>query len=51
MAKWHKNLKMKVEIDEPLQLKLFVHRNAINVQRSSAESIKTWTHNVKEVMK
>ena len=51
MVKWCKNLKIKVERDKPPQVKLFVQRNVINVQRSSIESMKTYMHNVKEVMR
>ena len=51
MINWYNNLKRKVEQDEPPQVKLFVRRNHIDVQRSSTETIKTWIYNVKEIMK
>ena len=51
MISQYKKLKTKVEQDKPPQVKLFVRRNKINVDRSSAKLIRLQIYNVKEVMK
>ena len=51
VMKWYEEVKRNVEENEPLAVKTFVRRNAINVQRCSVDTIKQWIYNVKEISK
>ena len=46
-----KNIKNHIEDYEPPQVKLFIQRNEINVEKSNTETIIQWIYNVKEMMK
>ena len=47
---WCKEVKWKVEKEEPSPVKLLVWRSKLDKDRSSTDNIKTWTHNSNELM-
>ena len=48
---WHAELKEEVELNDPHQVKLFVKRTALDLNRCNTDTIRIWMHNVKELQK
>ena len=48
--KWYQNIKYHVENKEPMQVKLFVIQNKIQLNRYKIESILQWMCNVKKMI-
>ena len=51
VIKWYEEVKQNIEENEPIAVKTFARRNAINVQRCNVDTIKQWIYNVKEIIK
>ena len=51
IIKQYKNIKRHVEDIEPLQVRIFIRRNKLNLQNSLIEIITRWVYNVKEIIK
>ena len=47
--RWHKKLKIDVERNQPMQVKLFTQRNRIDVERCRTENIMQWICNTKKM--
>ena len=50
VLQWCKEVKRKVEEDEPPQVQLFVKRSKLNIERCSADTIENSTHDVKNLI-
>ena len=48
---WYNNVKLRVEIQEPMQVRLFAIRNKIQPERTRTESIVQWIYNVLKMMR
>ena len=51
MINWYRELKDEIEVKDPQQVKLFVRRTALDLNRCNTDTIRTWIHNVKEFRK
>ena len=51
MINWYRELKDEIELNDPQQVKLFVRRTALDLNRCNTDTIRTWIHNVKEFRK
>ena len=51
MINWCIELKEEIELNDPQQVKLFVRRTALDLNRCNTDTIRIWTHNVKELRK
>ena len=48
---WYKEVKKDAEENEPPQVKFFVRRSKINIERCSRETIKIWIYNTKKLIR
>jgi len=46
---WFNNIKREEEQSEYLQVKRFVTRNKLNIERSNTSTVRQWILNVKEI--
>ena len=51
MINWHIELKEEIELNDPQQVKLFVRRTALDLNRCNTDAIRIWMHNAKELRK
>ena len=51
VVKWYHEIKREVEEKGPMQVKVFVRRSQLDVQRCSTETIKKWIRNASELCK
>lgn len=51
MIDWHIELKEEIELNNPQQVKLFVRRTTLDLNRCNTDAIRIWMHNVKESQK
>ena len=51
VMKWHCKVKEQIETKEPLQVRLFIIRNKIQVEQCRTETIVQWMHNAMKMIK
>jgi len=51
ILQWYQNIKSHVESNEPMQVKTFISRNKIQVERCKTEVILQWIYNVKKMIR
>ena len=51
VIKWYRNIKEQIETKEPMQVRLFIIRNRIQIERCKTERITQWIYNAMKMIR